>query len=59
MNWEKIIWAVLLGGMIIYLWPQAKYMLKNSPKAQSGDWQAVLVPIALVVGFVVLLIMLV
>lgn len=34
-------------------------MLKNSPKAEQGDWQAVLLPIVFVVGFVILLIMMV
>jgi hypothetical protein len=59
MDWMKILWAVALGGMILLLWPQAKRMLKESPKAERGDWQAVVVPLALVVGFVVLLILLV
>ncbi|MET0071417.1 MAG: hypothetical protein ABW096_15380 [Candidatus Thiodiazotropha sp.] len=59
MDWTKIIWALLLGAMILFLWPRAKQMLKHSPKAQKGDWQAVLLPLAFVVGFVVLLIMMV
>ncbi|MCU7881991.1 MAG: hypothetical protein KZQ66_15825 [Candidatus Thiodiazotropha sp. (ex Lucinoma aequizonata)] len=59
MDWSKIIWAVLLGAMIPFLWPRAKQMLKNSPKAEQGDWQAVLLPIVFVVGFVILLIMMV
>jgi hypothetical protein len=59
MDWTKIIWAMLLGAMILFLWPRAKQMLKHSPKAQKGDWQAVLLPLAFVVGFVVLLILMV
>ncbi|MBT3014097.1 MAG: hypothetical protein KUF77_19335 [Candidatus Thiodiazotropha sp. (ex Lucina aurantia)] len=59
MDWTKIIWVILLGAMILFLWPRAKHMLKNSPKAQAGDWQAVLLPIAFVIGFVILLIMMV
>ncbi|MBT3060358.1 MAG: hypothetical protein G8D61_09605 [gamma proteobacterium symbiont of Ctena orbiculata] len=59
MDWTKIIWALLLGAMILFLWPRAKQMLKHSPKAEKGDWQAVLLPLAFVVGFVVLLIMMV
>jgi hypothetical protein len=59
MDWLKIFSAVLIVGWIIYIWPRAKYWLKNSPKAQAGDWQAVVLPLAAVVGFVVLLIMLV
>jgi len=57
MDWTKIFSALLLGAMILFLWPRAKNMLKHSPKAESGDWQAVLVPIAFVVGFVILLMM--
>ena len=59
MEWVKIISAVLIIGWIIYIWPRAKYWLQNSPKAQKGDWQAAILPLAAVVGFVILLIMLV
>jgi hypothetical protein len=59
MDWIKIFSAVLIVGWIIYIWPRAKYWLKNSPKAQAGDWQAAILPLAAVVGFVILLIMLV
>ncbi|MES9946028.1 hypothetical protein [Candidatus Thiodiazotropha sp. CDECU1] len=59
MDWTKIIWALLLGAMILFLWPRAKHMLKNSPKAEKGDWQAVVLPMAFVIGFVILLIMMV
>jgi hypothetical protein len=59
MDWVKIFCAVLIIGWIIYIWPRAKYWLKNSPKAEKGDWQAAILPLAAVVGFVILLIMLV
>jgi hypothetical protein len=59
MDWLKIFSAILIVGWIIFIWPRAKYWLKNSPKAQKGDWQAAILPLAAVVGFVVLLIMLV
>lgn len=59
MDWIKIFSAVLIVGWIIYIWPRARYWLKNSPKAQAGDWQAAILPLAAVVGFVILLIMLV
>ena len=55
----KITLAVVLGLIVIRLWPAANHMLKHGPKGSSQDWQAALVPIALVVGFVVLLIMMV
>ncbi len=59
MDWLKIFSAILIVGWIIFIWPRAMYWLKNSPKAQAGDWQAVILPLAAVVGFVILLIMLV
>lgn len=59
MDWVKIFSAILIVGWIIFMWPRAKYWMQNSPKAQKGDWQAAILPLAAVVGFVVLLIMLV
>ncbi|MEJ2455562.1 MAG: hypothetical protein P8103_15590 [Candidatus Thiodiazotropha sp.] len=59
MDWLKIFSAILIVGWIIFMWPRAKYWLQNSPKAQKGDWQAAVLPLAAVVGFVILLIMLV
>jgi len=34
-------------------------MLTRSPKAESGDWQAAIIPLIGVVGFIALLVMLV
>jgi len=59
MDWMKIGSALLLGMMVLFLWPRAKQMLQDSPKAQPGDWQAVILPILAVVGFIILLIMMV
>jgi archaellum biogenesis protein FlaJ (TadC family) len=59
MDWLKIFSAILIVGWIIFIWPRAKYWLKNSPKAEQGDWMAAVLPLAAVVGFVVLLIMMV
>jgi hypothetical protein len=55
--WMKIAWALALGAMLVFLLPRARHMLKNSPKAGAGDWQAVLIPLVLVILFVLLLIM--
>jgi len=55
--WMKIAWALALGAMLVFLLPRARHMLKNSPKAGAGDWQAVLIPLVLVIMFVLLLIM--
>jgi len=59
MDWMKIGSALLLGAMILFLWPRAKQMMQNSRKAEPGEWQGVLLPILAVVGFVILLAMIV
>ena len=55
----KIGSVILLVLILIFLLPRAKHMLTNSPKAESGDWQAAMLPLAGVVGFIVLLVWLV
>jgi hypothetical protein len=39
MDWMKLGSALLLGAMLVYLWPRAKHMLANSPKGSSDDWR--------------------
>ncbi|MEJ2529530.1 MAG: hypothetical protein P8Z39_05490 [Gammaproteobacteria bacterium] len=55
----KIGSAILLIAMIAMIYPNAKRMLTDSPKAEKGDWMSVALPILAVIGFVVLLTMLV
>lgn len=57
MDWLKIFSAILIVGWVIFLWPRAKYWLQNSPKAQQGDWQAAVLPLAAVAILIALLIM--
>ena len=57
--WMKIIAAGVMGMMLIFLLPQAKHWLQNSPKAEKGDWQAAILPLLAVIGFIVLLVMMV
>lgn len=57
--WMKIALAVVLGIMVIRLWPAAAHMLKHGAEGSRQDWQAALLPIAAVVGFVILLILMV
>ena len=59
MDWTKILWAVLLGAMVVFLWPRAMHMLKNSPKATGDDWRSFMIPMAMVVIFIVFLVMMV
>lgn len=55
----KILLAAIFVMLIVRMWPVAKNWMENGPRAQKGDWNAAIVPLALVVGFVILLIVLV
>ncbi len=59
MDWMTIGSALLMGIMIVVLWPTAKHLLTNSPKAPTGAWQNVALIILGVMGFVALLVMMV
>jgi len=59
MDWMKIIAAIALVAMIAFIFPRARAMMKNSPKAEKGDWQSFLLPIVAVVLFIVLLVQMV
>ena len=59
MDWMKIGSALLLVMMIIFIWPNARRMLKESPEGSTSDWMSALIPIALVGGLIVLLVMMV
>ncbi len=54
--WLQIIVAAILGMMLFRIYPVAKNWMENGPKAEKGDWQAAMLPLAAVVGFVILLI---
>jgi hypothetical protein len=55
--WMKIGSALLLVMMLVMIWPNARRMVKESPKGTTEDWKGALIPLALVAGFIVLLIM--
>ncbi len=59
MDAMQIATAVFLVLMLVFLWPRAKHMFLNSPKAESGDWSAALLPLLAVIGFIIVLIWLV
>ncbi len=54
--WLQIIAAVVLGMMLFRMYPAAKHWMGNGPKAEKGDWQAAVLPLAAVVGFIILLV---
>jgi len=55
----KIALAAVLVMMLFFLWPAFKQWQEHGPKAQKGDWQAVVLPLVLVAGLIALLIALV
>ena len=57
--WMKIGSAILLATMLIVIFPQARRMIKESPKGSASEWMSALVPIGLVAAFVVFLVMIV
>jgi len=54
--WLEIIAAIVLGMMLFRMYPVAKHWMEHGPKAEKGDWQAAILPLAAIVGFVILLI---
>ncbi len=55
--WLKIGSALLLGMMLLMIWPRAKVMMKESPKGSAQDWKSALIPLLLVAGLIILLIL--
>lgn len=56
MDWQKWILAGMMIMMVIYIFPRAKYMLKESPKGSSSDWKGfvlIIVVIALFIGLLI------
>jgi hypothetical protein len=56
MDWMKITSALVLGAMLVYLFPRARAMMKHSPRGSGDDWRSVLIPLAGVILFVIFLI---
>jgi len=56
MDWMAIGTAVLLLGMMVFIFPSLKNAVKNSPKGTSSDWMSFIIPLAAIVGFIILLI---
>jgi len=52
----KIAAAAVMGMMVFYAWRAYQQWQEDGPKAQRGDWQAVVLPLVLVAVLVVLLV---
>lgn len=58
-TWEKVVAVILVAGLIIFIFPGIKAQMARSKAVDKPDWAGALLPIAVVVGFVLLLISLV
>ncbi len=56
MDWMAIGTAVLLIAMMVFIFPRMRESVKNSPKGSMNDWMGFIIPLAAVVGFIILLI---
>lgn len=59
MDWVKIGSALFLVAMLVFIFPRMKHAVKHAPKGNMQDWMGFIVPVAVVIGFVILLIMMV
>jgi amino acid transporter len=57
MDWMQILGLIFGIMMLFVLWPAYKRVSKESPKAEKGDWQAAIIPLAAVALLVLLLMM--
>ena len=57
--WEKLLLGVMVVLVLLWVRPGLKTMFKERRAASRQEWMSVLLPIALVAGFVILLMMLV
>ena len=59
MDWTKIGTALLLGAMLVFIFPRMRHAMQHAPKGSFKDWMGYLIPLLGVIGFVILLIMMV
>ncbi len=57
-TWEAVLLGVLALLLVFWFRPGIKEALRQSQEAENKDWAAALIPIAVVVLFVILLIVL-
>ncbi len=55
--WLKLGSALLLGAMLVMIWPRARIMMQEGRKGSAAEWKSALIPLLLVIGFVILLIL--
>jgi len=56
MNWMTIGSVVLIIGMMIFIFPSMRRAVKTAPKGNMSDWMGFIIPLAAIIGFIILLI---
>lgn len=59
MDWTKIGTAVLLGAMLIFIFPRMRHAMQHAPKGSNKDWLNYVMILVVVSLFVMLLIQMV
>ena len=59
MDWIQIGSALFLVAMIAFIFPSMRRAVKHAPKGTSQDWMGFIIPLAAVIGFIILLIQMV
>lgn len=59
MDWTQIGTAVLLGAMLLFIFPRMRHAVKNAPKGSNKDWLNYLMILVAVGLFVMFLIQMV
>ncbi|NOX93086.1 MAG: hypothetical protein GXP18_11760 [Gammaproteobacteria bacterium] len=59
MDWIQIGSVVLLGAMLIFIFPRMRHAVKNAPKGSSKDWLNYLMILVVVGLFIVFLVQMV
>jgi len=54
--WEQLLLGIGAVALLFLFWPGAKAALEKSRQAENPDWKGALIPIAAVVAFIILLI---
>ena len=59
MDWIQIGSALFLGAMLVFIFPRMRDAVKHAPKGKMSDWMGFIIPLAAVIGFIILLIQMV
>lgn len=56
--WEQVLLGIATVILVFLFWPGVKVAMEKSKQAENPDWKGALIPVAIVVAFVILLVIL-